>query len=108
MNKETQRGQSRQEVRGLQESCAGPTFCPQHTESQQCILGCSTLYPIPPHTQGRVGQGGSQTPIHPFQKGCAGYTVKKNQEACLLGCPRPSQGQTQSPGWAGQGFFHDR
>lgn len=47
MNKETHQGQLMERSRAPDESCVGPTFCPQHTESQQYVLGLARPYSSP-------------------------------------------------------------
>lgn len=44
MNKETHQGQLTGRSRAPDEFCVGPTFCPQHTESQQYVLGLAWPY----------------------------------------------------------------
>lgn len=97
MNKETHQGQLMERSRAPDESCVGPTFCPQHTESTICPGACSALF-----LRIHLGKNRTRTISGPYPS--------FPERLCRLNSttePRglPPWGQVQSPGWAGQGFF---
>lgn len=99
MNKETHQGQLMGRSRAPDQSYVEPTFCPQHTESQQYVLGLArALFLLPIHLgKSRIRAISGPCPSFPERLCKLNSTTK----------PRglPPRSQIQSPGWAGQGLF---